>query len=228
MDTTKIQTSFIPQKPFASPTPSSGNSKGIIYTLSVIIFSISVVASIGVFAYEKILNGQISNMEKSLSDARTTLEPTIIRQLARTEDKFASAKEIIDKHDTVSAFFDFLSKLTLPSLRFSSLNYQSGPAGIVVSMSGEAKSYAIVALQAKIFADEPLIKNAQFSDFGLNDVGNVLFQFKATLDPKVVSYKSIIDALNTPTPPVEVPVASEPSSTGTGTSTDTLPNKTTP
>ena len=123
----------------------------------------------------------------------------------------------------VSAFFDFLAKLTLPSLRFSSLEYQSGISGIVVSMSGEAKSYAALALQSKILSAEPLVKKALFSDFGLNDIGNVLFKFKATIDPKVVSYKSVIDTLNPPVSSVAEPITSEPLSSGTSTK-DILPN----
>ena len=182
-------------------SPSSKPSHGILYILGVTLFTVSVIAAVGVFAFQQLLQGQITGMADNLAQARTSLQPDVIKNLARTNDRFTSATEIINKHQTVSSFLDLLGKLTLQSVRFSSLSYDASPTGITIKMKGEAKSYASVALQSKIISGEPLFLTSQFSGFDLNDTGNVTFTLDAALDPKAVSYKAAIDALNPPAAP---------------------------
>lgn len=221
MDTTKFQTSFIPKKPVVGPQ-STRASGGIFYVLGSIIFTIAIIASIGVFGYQKFLEGKIAKMEIDLAQAREALDPELIKEISRTNNRFVYAEEIINKHQTTSSFFNVLEKLTLQSLRFSSIVYNTDVQGLLVTLKGEAKSYSVIALQSKIFSEDKNFVDPQFSDLDLNEQGNVVFTFKSHLNPDVVSYKSMIDSLSLPLIDLSVPSQSE-SSVAT-TTTESLPD----
>ncbi len=187
---TRIQTSFIPKKPIdGASTKASG---GIFYLLGEIIFVIALIASIGVFGYQKYLEGRISKMESDLSLARQSLDPELVSELSRADRRFIAADQIIKKHTTLSAMFSLLESLTLQNVRFSSLNYKNDSLGISFELEGEARSYSTLALQAKVFAEDPRLIRPQFSELDLNEDGNVLFVVRSFLDEKAISYDDLL------------------------------------
>jgi len=195
MDTTKFQTSFIPKKPVTGlGQPSHGG--GLFYTLSIIVFVTTIIISVGVFGYQKYLEGQIKAMDTDLAAARQALEPDLIKELTRTNNRFVAADQIISKHEIVSGFFNLLENITLQSISYSSLSYKANDAGVIeVNMKGFARSYASVALQAQIYGESKFVRDSIFSDLDLNDVGDVTFTLKAQIDPLAVSYESLIKQL---------------------------------
>jgi hypothetical protein len=195
MDTTKFQTSFIPKKPVTGMgQPSAGG--GLFYTLSIIIFITTILISVGVFGYQKYLEGNIKAMDTDLVAARQALEPDLIKELTRTNDRFVAAEQIISKHEIVSGFFNLLENITLQSVSYSSLSYVTNDAGVIeVSMKGLARSYASVALQAKMYGESEFVLDSTFSDLDLNDVGDVTFTLKARINPETVSYEALIKQL---------------------------------
>lgn len=205
MDTTKFQTSFIPKKPVTGLGQPSGGG-GLFYTLSIIVFVTTILISAGVFGYEKYLEGKIKAMDADLAAARQALEPDLIKELTRTNDRFVAAEQIITKHEIVSGFFNLLENITLQSVSYSSLAYTANDAGVIeVNMKGFARSYASVALQAQVYGESKFIRDSIFSDLDLNDVGDVTFTLKAHIDPSAVSYEALIKQLYgsevTPTAP---------------------------
>jgi hypothetical protein len=217
MDPTKTQQSFIPKK--SSGSRETHISGGLFYFLGVIIFTVAIAASVGVFVYEKFLEGRIASMQGDLERAREMLQPDLIEDLVRANLRFESAEEILKNHRTVSTFFDLLEQLTLQNVRFSSLTYTDEQVGLTVTMDGEARSYSTLAYQAEVFGDESLFRNVEFSDLDLNEQGNVVFVTKILLDSKAVSYEEMIQSLSeSPAPdeiPTEQPVASSTNATST-------------
>ena len=63
---------------------------------------------------------------------------------------------------------------------------------VKIDMKGTAKSYATVAAQAKVFGDNAMVIDPQFSDLDLNKEGDVVFAFQAKIDKKVLSYEKLI------------------------------------
>lgn len=228
---TQFQPSFIPKKPVTSATGGSRSSGSVFYYIGVLVFSCAVIASVGVWGYEYYLNSRISKMESDLASARAVLEPDLIKELSKANNRFLSAEEILKNHVTLSSFFDLLQKITLQSVRFSSFSYDIKPEGIIIVMKGEAKSYASVALQAKTFSEDPGFLSVLFSDLDLNEDGNVVFTVKATLNPEVISYAAQFeDVAPLPLDPVSVPVStttpvvatSSPATVATSTASSTI------
>ncbi len=193
----KPQASFIPKKDntggFAYKT-----SGGLFSFFSSLIFIVTLVSSLGVFAYDKYLSGRIARMENNLTLARQSLRPDLIKELSRSDARLVSAKELIDKHITLSSFFEFLQINTLKSVRFNGMSFSKGEGDtFTVTMKGEARTYATVALQASIFSSDSNLINPQFSDLDLNENGMVVFSFKTGINPKLISYREQFRAIPT-------------------------------
>jgi len=194
----------------------------------------TILISAGVCGYQKYLEGQIKAMDTDLLAARQALEPDLIKELTRTNDRFIAAEQIISKHEIVSGFFNLLENITLQSVSYSSLSYSANDAGVIeVNMKGFARSYASVALQAQVYGESKFVRDSIFSDLDLNDVGDVTFTLKAHIDPSAVSYETLIKQLYgtgvNPTAPQAstTPVATSTPVTATSTPTNapvSIPN----
>ena len=226
MDTTKLQTSFIPNKDIAISTDSS--SGGILSLLGTTLFIVTLLSSIGVFGYQRYLESTIASMNIKLEEARKSLDPELISQITRTNTRFVSAQELIAGHRVPTSFLDLLSKITLKTVRFTSLTYETDKSGIVqVKMKGTARSYATIAAQAKIINEESLIIAPQFSNLDLNKEGDVTFDFKATLDKKILMYeKTFVNDTDTGAPVVTTVTASSTFPIATTTKVTTVGSST--
>ncbi len=199
---------------------------GVVSVLGTTLFVVTLIASIGVYGYEKYLEGAIAGMDTKLEEARNSLDPDLIKKLTQTNSQFVSASALIAQHQVPSSFLDLLSKVTLKTVRFLSLGYETDKDGIVsIKMKGSARSYATIAAQAKVMNDEPLLISPQFSNLDLNKEGDVTFDFKASVDKKAISYeKKITDttgnapvatpsSVATTTPPVATTTSAIPATT---------------
>lgn len=223
---TKPQSSFIPKK--QSEGRAFSSSGGLFPFLASMLFVVALIASVSVFAYEKYLSGQIAKMDQDLSAARTAIQPELINQLVRSDKRIISATELVANHVTVSSFFELLQTITLQNLQFTAFSFGSAEGGsLTITMKGEARTYATVALQAKIFNDNENFINPQFSNLDLNDKGDVVFSFRSQINPKLISYTEKLNAgspspTTAPVPDVSTPTSS---STPSGTGSDpVVPN----
>ena len=221
---TKPQSSFIPKKPAMAGTLS--RSGGLFPFLANTIFVVALIASVAVFAYDKFLSARISKMDESLSAARTALQPELITQLVRSDKRIISANALIQHHVTISSFFEVLQELTLQNVQFTSFSFGTGETGgLSINMKGEARSYATVALQAKIFSENDNFINPQFSNLDLSEKGDVVFNFKSQLNPKVISYTASLQTETMPAgEPSDVPVGELPVSSAPVTPAGVIPN----
>ena len=214
----QFQSSFIPKGPVATTgtaTRASRHSdRSFLGTLSLLVFIISVLLSIGVFGYEKYLGSRINSMNGDLAAARATLEPDVITNISRLDERIVATKTLLNNHIVLSPLFDYLENATLKGVRFTEFEYLTTEQGLTLTMRGEAKGYAAVALQSEVFNKSPYMKQPIFSDLDLDDKGNVTFSFKTTLDPSIVSYKKLVNNVPSVTGTQLIPVAA-PVSTST-------------
>lgn len=228
----QIPSSFIPKKQESSGAFTSHRG-GFFSFLANLIFIVSIVATVGVFVYGKYLEGQISKMDSSLSEAREALQPNLIKELSRSDKRLIAAESLIASHITLSSFFELLQSLTLQNVRFNSFEFTTSPSGqLSVSLEGEAVSYATVAYQAQVINENDNFVKPQFSDLDLNENGDVTFSFESGVSQKAVSYVEQLRAfgpLETPsTPPVSGSVDTVPASPETSGATGGSPQATQP
>lgn len=190
-------TSFIPKKP---QSPASKRSRGgvinIFFLISLIIFLGALTVTASVFLYERVVTQNIAEKSTQLEQAREAFEPTLIEELSKIDIRIQSAQEILDSHIALSAFFELLERSTLKSIQFNNFTNVTSPDGRVgITMKGTARSFSSVALQSDVFGTDPFIRNPLFTNLNLDDLGNVIFDFSATLDPALLSYRQIVDPL---------------------------------
>ena len=216
----KFQSSFIPKGPIISNVPGASigrrtrQEKSLFYILASTVFIMSVLSASGVFGYKFYLKYSIDKMGADLEDARMTLQPEVIRELTRLDNRILSSQKLLARHQILSPLFEFFEVSTPKTVRFKDFSYTKTPQGLELKIIGEARGYAALALQADIFDKSQYFKTPIFSDLSLNEKGDVNFSFKAILDPTLVSYERKVERLGAS--PI---VPTEPTSTSTATST---------
>ncbi len=196
----KFQTSFIPKNP---STVGSGNTIEAIHTtnlftaIGTVVFVLTLLASGGVYAYQKVLTKQVEQAKTDLVAARDAFAPEKIQELADMSSRIASARGLLNNHMAVSEIFMLLQNLTVVKVQFTSFAFVKKDNLMSVSMDGVGQNYNALADQSEIFSKNQFIKEPQFSSFNLTPTGTIGFKFIATIDPSLVSYKTTITDLST-------------------------------
>lgn len=198
----KFQTSFIPKKnvspqlPLGKPVRTT-NFFSLIVT---IIFVTVILISIGVFAYNMYLDRTHKAIQEDLTaqlDALKAQNSDIIK-LTRMDMRLKSTKALLDQHVALTELFQFLGDHTLSTIRYTGLRYNVIDGKINVILSGEAKSFASLALQSDELLREEnrkYTKGFTFSNYNLDPGGNVVFLLTTTIDQDSLLYKDTIATL---------------------------------
>ena len=193
----QFQASFIPKKPIVSNAPvavsnfsGSGHSTVSIFNvICIAIFIVVIMAWGALFSYKIYLQKQILSVDQQISAARDAFQPETIKQLLDVSQKISSTKVVLENHRAVSAIIDFLESSTIRKMKFNSMSFSNKEGKIVLTLEGEAPSYADIAVQSQIFSSETQMTDQSFSSFDLTDTGNVKTTFTAVINPNMISYK---------------------------------------
>ncbi len=192
----KIQSSFIPKKPITSGKvrPQHNFQGGIIFFLSLFLLLGVVAVSAGLFFYKGFLEQNITRKDKELQTARASFAPAQLNELKRLDLRINTAQDLLNKHNAPTLLFDLLEELTLKTVQFRDLKYLILPDGrSSISMTGEARSFASVALQSDAFNKERSIEEPIFSNLDVNQNGNALFDVSAFVGSDSMSYRRYIE-----------------------------------
>jgi|SRR3989338_301759 len=196
----KFQSSFIPKKPIITGSVAQSvhvHSVNIFSLLATVIFVITILVAGGGFIYKNVLIGQIATADKNLAAAREAFQPEKIQELIDANAKIMVTKELLEKHVVVSELLAVFQELTVKKMRFSSLVYTSKTEGLpALSIDGETSTYNAMANQQDIFSKNEFLKEPKFSDFALGENGTILVKFFTKVDPRLVSYKKMVESLS--------------------------------
>jgi hypothetical protein len=185
-----FRTSFIPKKNLEQgATHPKRAGLGVFTLLTLIILLGAVTVGVGAFLYKQILISSIAKKTETLERARGAFEPALIEELIRLDSRITNAQTVLNDHIAPSLFFDALENLTLKSVRFRDFSYtRIGKDKISITMKGNARDFAGIALQADIFGKNRIIKEPIFSNLNLDNDGNALFELVAFIDPLQIRY----------------------------------------
>ena len=131
-------------------------------------------------------------MKNELALAQSTLEPEVIKELIRLNSKLLFAKELLSGHLVTTPLFDYLASSTPVTVRFKDFSLSTSERGLVLRLAGEARGYGALALQADIFNKNESFQNQLFSNFELNEDGDVTFAFNAIVDPRMLYFENMV------------------------------------
>lgn len=220
----KFQSSFIPKGPTASSGVMPGapvrKERNILSFVAMVIFILSVVAAVGVFGYKFYLSYSIKSMATELEARKANLEQETVDEIRRLNNRILATEDLLESHIALSPLFGLLESSTLSNVRFTNFDYRTSERGFEVLLQGEARGYAVLALQADLLNKNKNFINPVFSDLSLDDEGNVVFSFRAHVSPTLLSYKRGIESSENLSAPLTQPVATSTSTTpSAGTTT---------
>ena len=209
----KFQTSFIPKKPVAGSQqgisairrPKSGGTN-IFMSIAVFLFVISLVAVGGAYIWKQYLISTQVQYRQELTDRENKFDISQIETLKSATIQISTAKQLLRQHLALSRIFDIISKLTVESVRFLSLDLtapESSADGLKITMSGYGVNLSTLAFQSSVFGSleqyglHDVVKNPILSNPALDQSGTVSFNFSATVDPSKLSYQKIVTATST-------------------------------
>jgi hypothetical protein len=220
-----FQTSFIPKKPLTPVGPSSSHSNASKSLFSILATLLLVVLSItagGLYFYKGYLNQQKKVLSTSLEKVRATFEQDTISELELFDKRVSASKQVLNGHIVLSPMFTLLGNLTIPSIQYTKFSHETTEKGFFVKMSGVARDYRSIALQADVFnsAKGRSFRNVVFSNLTKDKNNAVGFDVEFIVDPSLLSYEKNtaleeVQAKTNPVPaqvtvPVEEPVNSQP------------------
>lgn len=189
----RVTTSFIPKASLKTEKrrPRNQSSMGIINVLASIVLLAAIIAAVGVFVFEQYTVQNIERKKQSLDRARAAFEPATIKELSRLDTRLSAAATLLDGHSAPSILFNEIERETLSTVRFNDFTMaESGPGRLMVTMAGEAASFNALALQSDTFGASPLFSEPLFSDFNIDERGNVVFSFSAVVNLGEIAYQA--------------------------------------
>lgn len=193
---TQFQTSFVPKKApvMMPPMPGlGGRSVHFLAIAAIIFFCATAALAAAAFFYQSHLVRSIEKMDAALAAAKKSFEPEFIEAASRLGARIDGARELLHRHRALSPLFDILEKKTLENVRFRNFDFTAeNEQSIELSMTGEARSFNAVALQSDVFGAERAFKDPVFSNFTLNESGDVVFNFTAVIDQELLRYRETV------------------------------------
>lgn len=189
----RVKTSFIPKASLKVAQRPSGkrNPVALVNIVAGAILLVAVVASGGLFVFERYTIQSIESKKTSLDRSRGAFEPATIRELSRLDARIETGKKLLSEHVALSKLFDDLEARTFSSVRFSDFSYAvPAPGRYVLTMNGKALSFNAVALQAEEFSKSSILNDPIFSNVNINSSGSIDFNFTATVDADRLLYSA--------------------------------------
>ncbi|HRH26464.1 MAG TPA: hypothetical protein PLF31_03295 [Candidatus Paceibacterota bacterium] len=214
------QTSFIPRKSATDTRFEKKATAGIFNLICAALFIVAVMASAGVFMYNRMLNSAIVNKQAELADYQEQIRSEVVQNIKKTAARMDAAENRLGAHLALSSFMEDLGDVTLRNIRWKNFRFQEEGGRLQVVMDGEARSFASVALQADKISETDIFTSPLISNLSLSENGGALFAFRTFITPEAANYRiSVIeDAVEIPV--VEpAPVETQAAATSSGTST---------
>jgi hypothetical protein len=186
----KFQTSFIPKSPVVAESQSSGSGLGLFLIIGLLIFIISVLASVGAYFWRESLISQVVNMQTDLSTRRDKIDEVTIDALLKLDRRLRISQSLLNQHLMSSSVFSLLEENTVTGVRFRSFTFTANDDGTYrLHLSGQAKNFKTIAFQSVQFNKmSKVILNPIFSNFNPTQDGSVNFDFDSNIENKFVNY----------------------------------------
>jgi len=203
----RVKTSFIPKTSLSvdRTPPPKGNPVALANVIAAIILILTILGAGGMFLFERFTVQNIESKRESLERSRGAFEPATIKELSRLDRRIETGKSLLERHISVSLFFDELERLTLSTVRFRTFSYDQKDDGrAIIVAQGDAASFNAVALQSGGFSRSAIISEPVFSNVNIGDVGSIQFDFTAIINTDRLSYSLPSDGTSGAAPSGEV------------------------
>ncbi len=194
----------------------------------------SLIASAGVFGYDKYTASVRERKAEELRVAEESINRDTVEGFLRLRDRFEATETLLAQHVGLSQFFDLLESVSVKNVQFTRLSVQvQSDRTATLEMGGAASTFNALAVESAAFANEKRIRRAIFSGISTNEKGVVEFSLDAELDPRLVVWTGPAEGGAAVTAPASgasmpavntVPTTALPAAPGAPTSAPTTPS----
>jgi hypothetical protein len=179
---------FIPHEPLVSQRGVREHGLGdLLFLLATMLLFASGALAVGTFLYSNYLEASANSKLTQLEKARAAIDPSLIVELTRLDDRMRAANEILSTHIAPSLLLKTLHDTTVQNISYSSLEFQNKDGVLSIAMDGVASAINTIAFQADLFARGNVITNPIFS--GINrQLDGVHFALDATVNKDALLY----------------------------------------
>lgn len=191
----QFTTTFIPKKPMVPDTASDSapvsRPVGLLSSISLILFFITIALGIGVYIWEQYEIKNVAVLATSVTTVEKEFEPQLITQLQSLDKQLRNANILLTNHTVASPIFDLLESSTLKQVQFGKFDYSvDSTNGVTIKMSGIADGYQTIAQQSDVLGASTFLKNVIFSNFFLTPQGKVSFDLSFGVTPDFLSFST--------------------------------------
>jgi len=219
----KFNTSFIPKKSLQADVSGTAAGKdrfvrrrdvrGPGYYLMLMVFLASVVVSLGVFGYTKIVESNIQEKIARLERQKEAFDEETVAMLTRADAHITNAKKILGSHIAVSELFTLLETITLARVQYTEFEYAGVPSQTALAtITGLSKNFQDVALQTEQYRLHESLHKPVVRDLERLENNTVSFAIDVSVDQRLVTFSQALKNMGTVTPP-PTPVTTEASTT---------------
>ena len=182
-----IPTSFVPKQAVVARKSVSGFNPFLL--VAYIIFFVWIMVGVLVFSYKWYLTKAAAQKKEALVTAQNNIDQASLTDFIRLRDRFTISKQTLDKHVTLSQFFDKIEGITIQNARFTNLKLTIlDNRTAKLEMTGTARNFNALAAQSSAFTSDKDIRKAIFSGFVIDPKdGSVTFQITAEVEPSLVT-----------------------------------------
>ncbi len=206
--------------PAVSNYVSRRTTKGPGFYITFLVFFISVLVSIGMFVYTRIIEASIEDKLAQIERVQAAFDPASMKELIRVDTRMKYAHLLIDGHVTPSEYLRLLEQMTLRNVRYESLSFNTGSAATKPSaqalpeaqtppsvvLTGQAADFKKIALQADQFALNADVRNPVVSGLNINSEKLAVFSVTMHIDQRLISYTDALRSGRRAVSPTAVPV----------------------
>ena len=155
----------------------------ILLYLGILLFFLALASYGGLFLLNRAQERATQTLLSEIKRKEGELRSEIIDQIFLLEARLKNLRTLLENHKFVSRLFGLVGETTLPLVRFSTFNFQSGTNK--VDMAGQTLSYGLLAKQIGILERHPDIEKVEFG--GLSRDNKFLnFRLGITLNPQTL------------------------------------------
>ncbi len=185
-------TSFVP-RPTVGPSSTNPRQTHIDFYGVLVFFAYgalltTIFASIGVFSYERILEGRIATQQTLLNKANKTVDTGMAQDFIHLRDQLSSTKSLLDGHITQSRLLNTIDATTVRTVSFNSFSVKKQDnKKFVLVATGLAHDFDSLAAEANALTADGAITKVVFSGISVNKDNSVNFKLNAVVSPKLVA-----------------------------------------
>ena len=133
--------------------------------------------------YENYMEDQVGAMDLKIAELQNNENKDSAQKIKQLQQSLKVVGPLLKEHVLSSPTLQLLQESTLPQVRYANFDLKTDEA--VMSVSGEAQSYNVLAKQIAILNGNKMITNVEVGKVALGQTGGVSFQLTIALNPSL-------------------------------------------